>query len=120
MHMVKNDVKVLLTLLGKCSVQTERNFYLNNYLANCCRRYVCIQLPLRRKWQSCNTVHQSEEKKIWLVVSIRIQCMLIKIAEESLLSTKDNVCMGNLKGQIKHDRTFIYDSGQKRECKFNF
>lgn len=46
--------------------------------------------------------------------------MLIKIAEESLLSTKDNVCMGNLKGQINHDRTFIYDSGQKRECKFNF
>lgn len=53
-------------------------------------------------------------------MDIKTQYMLIKIAEESLLSTKNNVCLGNLKGQINHDRTFIYDSGQRRECKFNF
>lgn len=44
---------------------------LNNYLANCCRRYVCAQLPLRRKWQFCNTVHQCG-KKNWLVMGIRV------------------------------------------------
>lgn len=54
------------------------------------------------------TLHQCGGKKNpnQLVVGLRTQYMLIKIAEASLLCTKNNVCLGNLKGQINHDRTF--------------
>lgn len=65
---------------------------------------MCVQLPLRGKWQSCNTVHCCGVKKNQLETGIRTQHMLRKIAEESVVHKKKNeVCLGNLTGRINHD-----------------